>query len=439
MKAPTRNLQELLWTARRKRWLLAVLAAHLALRLSLCWGGLHNEVVAEGSATGPDSQEYAELGMAIAMGSGLDQLVEHGRRMPGYPALLSIFARHCESPWVIVRIAQLLMSSALILVAGSIAWRLTSSASAEIFAGVLAAIWPPLHYFAMSLLPETASILVGGFLLLIAAGLDRQRRGRCHPVFLGLLVVAATYLKPNQILFVIPALIVLLANSRYSSAWDRTKRTVTFLAVLVFLLLPWSMAVSRAHGGFVPLTTTLGRNLFLGAGAGAAADDGSTEKTLFATMGKRLRLVSTENVAVAFSRSVEFSDAETSRFLSREASQVWSSRPLAASFYGLAKVGHTFGLSGRDPRDWGTILLTIGALAASIQAWRVHRWRSFVLVFWSSTVVATVQSFVFLPNQRFRVILFDLPALAILAAVAWLGIAAVAHKFRDNHSSARPA
>jgi len=61
------------------------------------------------------------------------------------------------------------------------------------------------------------------------------------------------------------------------------------------------------------------------------------------------------------------------------------------------------------------------ALAASVGLWRGGR-RPWALFLWAVIAVTALQAFLFLSNQRFKVVLFDLPALLVigLAAGEWL-------------------
>ena len=75
----------------------------------------------------------------------------------------------------------------------------------------------------------------------------------------------------------------------------------------------------------------------------------------------------------------------------------------------------------RDQRDFLSVLLLAASLAS---AWLFHRRRALGAAPWVAYVEVTLlvvlfQVFVFLPNQRFKVVLFDLPALLLVGMGAY--------------------
>ena len=86
--------------------------------------------------------------------------------------------------------------------------------------------------------------------------------------------------------------------------------------------------------------------------------------------------------------------------------------------HGISKVLHCFGFSFRHLRDALFVVHFVAAMFLSVYLWRRELYREWCVFLWAVVGITALQAFVFLPNQRFKTILFDYPA--ILVAVLGL-------------------
>jgi hypothetical protein len=117
-------------------------------------------------------------------------------------------------------------------------------------------------------------------------------------------------------------------------------------------------------------------------------------------------------------RAGTWTSAAWSAELGRKARAIWSERPIAESLHGAAKVLHAFGFSLRGARDALLALFFVAAAVAAATLRKRPEARPWVVFFGLCVVTVALQAFVWLPNQRLKTVLFDLPALLILSLAA---------------------
>jgi hypothetical protein len=95
--------------------------------------------------------------------------------------------------------------------------------------------------------------------------------------------------------------------------------------------------------------------------------------------------------------------------------------------YGTAKALHAFGFSFRQARDPLVVSLLVVSLLSSVFLWRRGRHREWCIFLWVAAGVVALHAFIFFPDQQFKTVLFDFPALlvVVLGAVELLGGGAV--------------
>jgi len=307
-----------------------------------------------------------------------------GYRTPGYPLFLAAF-QGLPQPLKAARVLQTTLSALTILAAFLALRNAFRDSGWPTLAGAAGvAAWLPLHHYAPILLAETCSIFVFSLLLWVLS----RGPGRGRAVLAALLTALLVFLKPNHFILLLPVGVFLGMNGPSRGARAESKRgarrePAVFVLLALALILPWSAFVSLKAGRPVLLTTASDTNLMLGTGVMQEAKDAGTLPYRFA-----------------------------SRWIPEAAAApeaIWKTHPLRTSLYGVTKVLHGFGFSLRGPRD---LLLAFFTLAALFFSARVERnWRIF---FWILLAVTAFQLFLYLPNQRLKTVLFDLPALLIL-------------------------
>jgi hypothetical protein len=376
-----------------------------------------------------DGEDYMGRAYELARGEGFTAAFRDGIRMPGYPALLALFAGLLDKPVRAVRMAQVVLSSAVILLAWLLLSSLLRSRAKALFCAGVFAVWAPFYYFSPVLYAETASIFLIG-LFCYALALFDPGRSPWTSVPAAITAAALVYLKPNHILLVPVLLVFLVYVSRRGGARRRAKIALIPVVVVICLLAPWSIFVSRCQDSFVPLTTHGGWNLYLGTGGGLANTKPWARGSLPTRAWNSLNLKDLEHPEGAYGRYPAEMRARADRDFRTRALERWKRRPLALTAYGAAKMLHVAGFSFRRPRDVIVMLHFIGSLILSVYLWKRRRWREWALLLWMIAIVVMAQAFLFLPELRFKTVLFDFPALV----VSMLGICTLL----ESGSLARP-
>ncbi|MCK5132299.1 MAG: hypothetical protein KAR40_09140 [Candidatus Sabulitectum sp.] len=97
---------------------------------------------------------------------------------------------------------------------------------------------------------------------------------------------------------------------------------------------------------------------------------------------------------------------------------LWKENTLKLGIYGVAKILHGFGFSLRGIRDVITLGFTLLALVCSIILWKKNKYQIWCTFFWLSTTILSGQMFFFLPNQRFKTVIFDPVAILIISLLS---------------------
>ena len=403
----------LAWTA----FVLCLVAGNLLLQLLLGGRGLDNQPVNAYRPTSSDALVYIAQAQQAAAGEFYAAFAD-GFRPPGYPLFLAVCLRLFAQPLLAARLIQIGLTALVIPLAFATLRRALGDPRRAAPGALLVALWLPLYYFSPVLVAESLSIFLAAVALWLMA---RAVAAAVAPaavapaaVALGAVAAALVYAKPNHIFLALPVAAFLWAGGARRGA-------AIFVLTLAAALLPWTAFISAANGRLIPLSSTSGVNLYLG--TGAAGGDGAGD--LPSAVAGRLGLVGAPPAARAAAQAAQaaLSPSEQDSLYSGAAAEVWRARPGATALYGLSKAAHAFGFSLRGGSDAVQVGLFVAALAASLWLWRARRQRPWALFLWVLIAVTALQAFLFLSNQRFKVVVFDLPALLVvgLAVGEWLG------------------
>ena len=399
---------------------------------------LFRHTLSEGAVTSylpvyTDSADYMGRAERLADGDGFGEVFCNGLRMPGYPLFLALFARLAGNPAPAARIVQILFSSSLILMCWMLLSTLTRSATASLAGALLCALWLPFYYFSPVLYAESLCIVLMGLLLLALSRFDPHRPVRTL-VFPAVLTAALIYMKPNHILL-LPVLMVFCAQAAGKGLRSGARIFLVPALIIMMLLAPWTIFVSRCQQAPVMLTTHGGWNLFLGSGGGHQYSSAAQQGSLSTRAWKYLELRDEEDSNAGY-EAVPFGiRAQADREYRNKAIERWKQQPLKLTVYGLSKLLHVFGFSLRGPRDVIVMLHFLISTAFSIILWRRRRWREWSLLLWSITIITAAQAFIFLGELRFKTVLFDVPALV----VSVLGLLVILQRiFPSRFSGDRP-
>jgi hypothetical protein len=363
---------------------------------------LNDDVRNAFSPSSSDADDYVDRARLIARGEE-NRAFKDGYRMPGYPLLLAFFLRVSTKPLQAVRYFQVAMAALIIVPMYLGLRRMVGSHRHVLWGAVVGSLWPSFYYFGPILMPEAMSLVTVAWLIALLLGLEEENY-RSVMAAVALLVATLVYLKPNHLLVVGPILIF---------AWWRLPTRKWLIAatigtgVFVASIAPWSMYVTRVRNTPMVLTTAQGTNLLLGTGHFSGWEEslpGRVRRAL-GLWERDLDLGSTEAWADLL---------ENDRYYRAEAWQIWKRDPVRTSMYGMAKVLHSFGFSLRGVGDLGFVVQLVCSLSgAGVLAVRRTGGGAHV-VFLGILGIVALQAFVFLANQRFKVVLFDFPATLVM-------------------------
>lgn len=394
---------------------LLLVVGNLLVQARLERAGLDDRVVNRYSPTSTDSEDYVRRAHILSKGGSFARDFEEAfgdaYRPPAYPLFLSAFLPVSDAPLRAARMAQVLLSALMIALGWRTLRNLLGDAprarGAALAGAALIALWVPLYYFSPILIAEGCSLFVLAALL-HAMSLRTGDHGTPW-IRLSFLLALLIYLKPNHILLLLPVAAFVWMREK-SSPRRAAARTAACVLVTLALLAPWSIFLTRAQGKLMFLSTASGVNLYLGTGVVQFPGDANTLPYRFAKTAGLAKQDSLQRVDPKDPRALA---AEETR-LAAEAQALWQARPARMAAYGVLKALHGFGFSLRGARDLSLVLFLGISLVASARAWKSPAFRPWAVFFWGVLGATCLQMFVYLPNQRFKVVLFDLPALLMI-------------------------
>jgi hypothetical protein len=359
-----------------------------------------------------DAIDYTLRAQDLADGH-FDKALDDAHRSPGYPLFLTIFQAFSE-PQLAARFAQLALTALLPLIFALTLRALGFGALVQIGGALLAACNPFLYYFTPILYAEATSIVAGCALLLAVARLKPEHVYR-QAVLIGALLTIMTYLKPNHLIVAAPVAVYAL----FAMSERRRAFISVMIGTLVLGLLPWTIYASVSQDALVPLTTVQGYNLWDGSGGRAEFGDG----TLIQKVVDKYGLYDPAYAASVKQMADDApNDYQGDEILKDAAVQLWKDHPRAEIELGFAKILHSFGFSLTDASDMAVALWTLISIAAALVLWVMKRYRAWAVYLLAALATSAAQSFVFVANQRFKVVMVD-PVAVLVVVLAFCVVA----------------
>ncbi len=360
--------------------------------------GFDNQVFNQHSITSTDSVNYTNIAQKF-LNHGFTDAFREGYRLPGYPLFLAFFYQFFPQPWLAARYAQAILCSGLIPLSYLTFRSIVKSHRVALCGAILVALWEPFYHFSPILYAEALSLFFVGVLMY---ALTQVNRDRLSTIFFPALIIGIlTYIRPNHLLFIVPYggfLWVHCAGIRIDRRLTKLALSIVFFGMV---MMPWSTWLSWQNQAIMPLSTTQGSTLYLSTAEGhklAQAD--------------------------VYKLETDLNEKKASEHYETLAKQSWENHPMDNLKYGIEKVLQTFGLWRRRSIDviMGTQLML--ALGFSMLLWQRRVYLPWVVFFWGAMLVTSLQSFIFHQGFRFKLILFDLPAILIiyLGAATLLGV-----------------
>jgi len=220
-----------------------------------------------------DSADYARLGLSIAHGNGYPRgpLGPTAFRPPGYPALLgAVFALSGDS-YTAGRLATAACGAVAVVLVYLITLRLWGGRAA-VFAGALAALFPPLVALDVGFFSEPLFLAFELCALFAVIRYAEDPHGWKAPLAAGALCGLAALSRDNGLLL-IPVVVIAVAVAAQS--WrERTLGAASVLIAAVVVVAPWTVRNALAYHRFVPVSTETGFTMIGVLNPQAAADGG---------------------------------------------------------------------------------------------------------------------------------------------------------------------
>ncbi len=241
------------------RWLWAILALALALRLLVRW------LAPSGEWLG-DEREYYSAAAILADGRGLAFLDEAlWLRPPLYIAFLAALFRLFGPDLAPVWLAQTalgLLTVALVYLLARLCYRRVAVAR---LAATLCALYLPFAVYTRLLLSETlfVALLVAAF---VALTLYARERRPAYLIGAGVALGLGSLTRGLALPFLAAVPIWLGATHGWRRGWRIVaRRSALVIAVALLVVAPWTARNALAYGRLIPVDTTGGYNFWLGA------------------------------------------------------------------------------------------------------------------------------------------------------------------------------
>jgi hypothetical protein len=362
-----------------------------------------NSVISGYAPTAIDAADYSNR-VEVWQDEGFNKAFSDAYRMPGYSTLLllmhTIFP---SSPNLAMRLFQLF---AIAFSAGLIKITLQQYVSLKIsIAGSLIFILLPIWHFVPVLIGESMTAFFASLLVYLLGRVQRNTLSWKLLLAISLCIALATYLKPNNLLLLIPTLGFLIASSRN----NLTKQIIKIILIVFVLLLPWIIFANKVQPGFLGLTTNSGVNMYVGTGMILDYNEGVLSKSA-----TKWNVDPRSNPLDRVSADLSQNPSETDAAYRSKAIEIWKERPLSQLGYGLDKVSIAFGLKANSLFDLILGLFNILALFSGVILFRSHSMRAWGTALILVMLAIASQAVVFQADRRFVVpVVFPFAAITL--------------------------
>jgi hypothetical protein len=385
---------------------IAIVLLSLAVQFVLIGQYLDNSIISAYAPTAADAADYAGRAQ-VWQTEGFEKAFSDGFRMPGYP-LVILFMNFVmpSAPYLGVRLLQML---GLALSAGIINVVLQKIISRRVAVLVSSLyIFLPIWHFVPALLAESLTSAIVVALVYVLATLKYSEISWQHLVKISILIVIATYLKPNNL-----ALLIVVFGFLIFTLRARIIISLSSIVLMVALLLsPWVLFVNDSQPGFFGLTTNSGMNLYVGTGMVLNYDE-----SLLAKSAVKWRVDPRNNPTdIRVDATAGSPVIQNSKFTDK-AIQIWKERPLREIGYGIDKILIAFGFKSNSVTDYVYGLFNALSLISAALLIRSRTFRAWGVTTLITALVLASQAAVFQADRRFVV-----PVLFPIAVIS-LGIA----------------
>lgn len=340
-----------------------------------------------------DAEEYVEHSNVWAQKS-FDEAFKNLWRMPGYPAFLQVIKfLSPHEPFLTVRIIQSLGTSSAVVILFFILRKYITKKHAFIFC--LLYCFVPTWYFSFGLIPESLTYLTIVLIIYVLSKLSRYNFMLI--LVIGLLLSILIYLKPNNILIIIPVIIFIIASLKGSIK----KSIISLLVIILLTLLPWIVYSNAGERKLYGLTTTQGINLYVGTGMVLTYDDSA-----LANSAVNWKVDPRNNPKDIVNTKSFNSMIESNQYLTEKALGIWKTRPLQQIGYSFDKILIAFGFKVNSISNYLLGVFTAFALVGSILLYKIRPLMAWGVTTLTIFIVLAIQAAIFQADRRFVLTVF---------------------------------
>lgn len=370
----------------------AVMIFSVLVQLVLIGNFLDNSVVSAYAPTAMDASDYTNRAL-LWQSEGFYAAFRDASRMPGYPFVLltfqTIFSSYSN---VAIRILQLLLlavSAGLIKV---VLQRYVPLAFA-VTTGALFALLPIWHFVPI-LIGEALTAVITTFVIYFLAKIHDREFSRSTVLFLSLCVAIATYIKPNNLLVIVPILGFLI----FSKNSNPFKSIPKIVAIVFVLLLPWLVFTSKVQPGFLGLTTGSGVNSYIGTGMILDYDQGFLSRSAI-----KWKVDPKSNPLDSFESAINATPEEMNSLYLQKSIEIWKKRFWRELGFGLDKVKFAFSLGTNSNFDILIGVFNLLGFVAGLVLLKFRDLRPWGIALLLAVATLALQAIVFQADRRFVV------------------------------------
>ena len=340
-----------------------------------------------------DAEEYVEHSNVWAQKS-FDEAFKNLWRMPGYPAFLQVIKfLSPHEPFLTVRILQSLGTSLAVVILFFVLRKYSTKKHAFIFC--LLYCFVPTWYFSFGLTPESLTYFTIVLIIYVLSKLSRYNF--MFILVIGLLLSILIYLKPNNILIIIPIIIFIIANFKESIK----KSIISLLVIILLTLLPWIVYSNIGDRKLYGLTTTQGINLYVGTGMVLTYDDSALANSAI-----HWKVDPRNNPKDIVNTNSFNSVLESNQYLTEKALGIWKTRPLQQIGYSFDKILIAFGFKVNLISNYLLGVFTVFALVGSVMLYKIRLLRAWGATTLTIFIVLAIQAAIFQADRRFVLTVF---------------------------------
>ena len=314
--------------------------------------------------------------------------------MPGYPAFLQVIKfLSPHEPFLTVRILQSLGTSLAVVILFFVLRKYSTKKHAFIFC--LLYCFVPTWYFSFGLTPESLTYFTIVLIIYVLSKLSRYNF--MFILVIGLLLSILIYLKPNNILIIIPIIIFIIANFKESIK----KSIISLLVIILLTLLPWIVYSNIGDRKLYGLTTTQGINLYVGTGMVLTYDDSALANSAI-----HWKVDPRNNPKDIVNTNSFNSVLESNQYLTEKALGIWKTRPLQQIGYSFDKILIAFGFKVNLISNYLLGVFTVFALVGSVMLYKIRLLRAWGATTLTIFIVLAIQAAIFQADRRFVLTVF---------------------------------